>query len=152
MTFTMPINSEENNGHVLIAAVVTPVRDDDNDACIERHEPQPYRSGHERWILVVFCIICTSLASGVIFGFPVLRRQLRDSGSTIAEDKFGAMYTMAAWSAQGGRVFSGLARDYFGTRIAVCSCLPVALLLCLTGSPPQSNYLVLFFEKESMIT
>lgn len=81
-----------------------------------------------RWVLVVFCIVCTSLASGVIYGWPALRRQLRDNGSTITEDKFGAIYTMAAWSAQGGRVFSGLARDYFGTHISVCVCLCCALV------------------------
>ena len=111
-------------------------------ACVgepTREEKIQPRTSHQRWVLLVFCIVCTSLASVVIFGWPALRRQLRDDGSTINEEKFGAMYTIAVWSAQGGRVFSGLARDYFGTRIVVCVCLCCALAGALGIAMADAN-------------
>lgn len=75
-----------------------------------------------RWILYVFCFTAVSTASGVVYGWPALRRQLQKDGSTLEESTLGAIFTVGAWTTQGGRFFVGLARDRFGTRSVTCVC------------------------------
>lgn len=75
-----------------------------------------------RWILYAFCFITVSTASGVVYGWPALRRQLQQDGSTLEESTLGAIFTVGAWTTQGGRFFVGLARDRFGTRSVTCVC------------------------------
>jgi MFS family permease len=41
----------------------------------------------------------------------------------LSEKTLGAVFTVGAWSAQGGRFFTGLARDRFGTSAITCVCL-----------------------------
>ncbi len=76
-----------------------------------------------RWILYVFCFVTVSMASGVVYGWPALRRQLQEDGSTLEESTLGAIFTVGAWSTQGGRFFVGLARDRFGTRSVTSFCI-----------------------------
>jgi MFS transporter, LAT3 family, solute carrier family 43, member 3 len=58
-----------------------------------------------------------------VYGWPALRKQLQKDGSTLDESALGAVYTVGAWSTQGGRFFVGLARDRFGTKWVVVLCI-----------------------------
>ena len=118
----MTLTTELNRGDA-IQGVDLPT-DHDESIREEEHHSRPY----QRWILFAFSMACTSLVSGVIYGWPALRRQLQDDGSTLTEEQLGAIYTVAAWSAQGGRIFPGLARDRFGTRTVVCASLCCSLI------------------------
>ena len=63
-----------------------------------------------------------------MYGWPALRRDLvREGGLT--EKELGAVFLAGSWSVNGCRLFSGLARDRFGTRVTACG----VLLLCLVG-------------------
>lgn len=57
-----------------------------------------------------------------MYGWPALRKQLQDDGSTLDESTLGAVFTVGAWSTQGGRFFSGLIRDRIGTKWVAASC------------------------------
>ena len=83
-----------------------------------------------KWSLFILSFITVSLSSGLIYGWPSLRRNLIEvSNTTLTEEQLGALYTIGAWSTQGGRFLFGLARDKFGTKI---TCL-VALLGVIGG-------------------
>ena len=79
----------------------------------------PYR----RWILYFLCFLTVSSASGIVYGWPALRKQLQKDGSALNESALGAIYTVGAWSTQGGLFFTGLARDRFGTKWVVVLCI-----------------------------
>ena len=76
-----------------------------------------------RWILYSFCFLTVSAATGIVYGWPALRKQLQKDGTTLDESSLGAVYTVGAWSTQGGRFFVGLARDRFGTKWVVVLCI-----------------------------
>lgn len=80
-------------------------------------------SPSRRWILYVFCFLTVGTAAGVVYGWPALRKQLQEDGSTLDESSLGAIFTVGAWSTQGGRFFVGLARDRFGTRSVSAVCI-----------------------------
>jgi LAT3 family solute carrier family 43 protein 3 len=91
----------------------------------------PRMRHHNRWILFAFAFVSTSLVAGTVYGWPALRRQLQhQDGTTLSETQLGAIYTVGSWSAQGGRFFTGLARDKYGTRAVGCA----ALACCMAGS------------------
>mgnify|MGYP005844322991 CR=1 FL=1 len=84
---------------------------------------------YRRWVLYIYAFFTVSLVAGTVYGWPGLRRKLREEGSTLSEEQLGAIYTVGAWSTQGVRFFTGLLRDRFGTqRIASFS-----LLSCAAG-------------------
>lgn len=68
--------------------------------------------------------------AGLVYGWPALRQQIINDGTDLTENKLGAVFTVGAWSTQGGRFVTGLARDRWGTRLAACACL----LCAATGS------------------
>ena len=76
-----------------------------------------------RWTLFSFSFLCVSLVAGVVYGWPALRQQLLRDGSELTEKQLGAVFTVGAWSTQGGRFLTGLSRDRCGTRITACFCL-----------------------------
>ena len=97
--------------------------------------------GSRRCILYVFSFLCTSLTAGVVFGWPALRQQLQEDGSELSEKTLGAIFTAGSWSIFGGRFFTGLVRDRYGTRLMVCLCL-IAVALGTLGvglSDPNSS-------------
>jgi LAT3 family solute carrier family 43 protein 3 len=81
--------------------------------------------------LYLFSFLTISMSSGIVYGFPHLRNNLLLNGSTLSESKLGIVYTVGSWSVHGGRFFSGLARDKYGTRIVTLCCLICASLGCL---------------------
>lgn len=80
-------------------------------------------SGARRWVLYAVCFVSISMMAGLVYGWPALRQQLQKDGSTLSESTLGAIFTVGAWSIQGGRFFVGLARDRFGTRMVASSCV-----------------------------
>lgn len=76
-----------------------------------------------RWTLFSFSFLCVSLVAGLVYGWPALRQQIIGDGSELTEKQLGAIFTVGAWSNQGGCFVTGLARDRYGTRLAACSCL-----------------------------
>ena len=82
-----------------------------------------------RRCLFAFAILCTTLMSGLVYGWPALRRHLLTvESSALNEKQLGAIFTIGAWSSQGGRFFAGLARDRYGTRMtAFCFGISAAL-------------------------
>jgi len=87
------------------------------------HEFHGHNLPYRRWVLYIFCLVAVSAVTGVVYGWPALRKQLQQDGSTLDESTLGAIYTVGAWSTQGGRFFIGLARDRFGTRWMVAACI-----------------------------
>jgi LAT3 family solute carrier family 43 protein 3 len=83
-----------------------------------------------RWILYFFSFSSICIVAGVVYGWPALRQQLKDEGTDLTEKQLGAIFTIGAWSTQGGRFFTGLARDRFGTRLTACA----SFLMCTAGS------------------
>lgn len=84
-----------------------------------------------RYALFSFAFLTTALMAGIVYGWPVLRLSFLDEGSELNEKEFGAIFTIGAWSSQGGRFFAGLARDRYGTRATafVCSlCVTLGVL------------------------
>lgn len=101
-----------------------------DDSSTSQHEEAPSSSRcqlERRWVLFWFAFGCTSLVSGVVYGWPALRRQLQEDGSTLTEAQLGVVYTVGSWSTQGGRFFTGLARDRWGTRGVGCFSLACTL-------------------------
>ena len=78
---------------------------------------------YRRWILLGFCFCTVSLVAGVVYGWPSLRNQLQEDESTLGESTLGAIFTVGAWTTQGGRFFVGLARDRWGTSRVVATCI-----------------------------
>lgn len=78
--------------------------------------------------LYIFSFTTTSLASGLCFGWPSLRRQLISAeGSALDEKTLGIIFTIGSWTTQSCRFFYGIARDrYFGTRITTCASVLLA--------------------------
>ena len=83
-----------------------------------------------RWILYIFSFSCMCIIAGVVYGWPALRQQLKDEGTDLTEKQLGAIFTVGAWSTQGGSLLTGLARDRFGTRLTACA----SFLMCTAGS------------------
>ena len=81
-----------------------------------------------KWVLFALAFLIVSLCAGLVYGWPALRRNLVESGSTLSEEQLGAIYTAGAWSTQGGRFLFGLARDRFGTKRTT-----LVSLLCVIG-------------------
>ena len=79
-------------------------------------------------MLFALAFVIVSLCAGLVYGWPALRRNLVEDGSTLSEEKFGAIYTAGSWSTQGGRFLFGLARDRFGTKRTT-----LVSLLCVIG-------------------
>jgi len=83
-------------------------------------------------ILFAFSFVTVSLASGLVYGWPSLRRNLVNNNGSLNENDLGLAFTMGAWSTQGGRFFFGIARDRFlGTRGTACLSLLLAAAGCL---------------------
>ena len=82
--------------------------------------------------LCFFSFLTISLVSGLVYGFPSLRRQLvSKEESDLDERTLGIIYTVGAWTTQSSRFFYGLARDrYLGTRITTCISILAAAVGC----------------------
>ena len=102
-------------------------RDDNNS---DNHNQHIICGCERRWLLFLFAFGSTSLVAGVVYGWPSLRRQLVEDGSTLTEKQFGAVYTAGSWSVQGSRFFTGVARDRYGTRTVAC----VSLVCSMCGA------------------
>ena len=81
--------------------------------------------------LYIFAFVTVSLSSGLVYGYPHLRNNLLDNGSNLTESQLGIVYTVGSWTVQGGRFFSGIARDRFGTRNIAFLCIVCAMSGCL---------------------
>eukprot|EP00536_Pseudo-nitzschia_multiseries_P013938 jgi/Psemu1/36929/gm1.36929_g len=93
-------------------------------------EGDAYKKKYRSWVLLSLALVIVSVSSGLIYGWPALRSQLQNvDGSILTEEQFGLMYTIGSWSTQGGRLFMGMARDRFGTKLVTCS----ALMACMLG-------------------
>ena len=88
----------------------------------------PVCGRNRKWVLFALAFVVVSLCAGLVYGWPALRRNLVEGGSTQSEEQFGAIYTAGAWSTQGGRFLFGLARDRFGTKRTT-----LVSLLCVIG-------------------
>ena len=81
--------------------------------------------------LVLFAFLTISLASGLVYGWPTLRRLLVEEGTSMTEKDLGGIFTVGSWCTQGGRFLSGISRDRFcGTRITTALCLLAAAMGC----------------------
>ncbi len=73
--------------------------------------------------LYSLAFITVSLSSGLVYGYPHLRNNLLANGSNLTESQLGIVYTVGSWTVHGGRFFSGIARDRYGTRNVATLCL-----------------------------
>ena len=80
----------------------------------------------------IFFFLTVSISSGLVYGWPALRRNLvTDHRSTLSEKQLGVIFTIGSWSTQGGCWFSGMARDkYSGTRTTTAICLLMTSMGC----------------------
>lgn len=90
------------------------------------------RDGCRRWVLFILSFVIVSSVSGVVFGWPALRRQLTNvEKSSLDEKTLGAVFTIGSWSTYGLRLLFGLARDRYGTKLTACTsivCVMVGFL------------------------
>ena len=91
-------------------------------------------------VLYAFAFITVSLSSGLVYGYPHLRTNLLENGSTLSESQLGIVYTVGSWTVHGGRFFSGLARDSFGTRWVAFLSLLCAALGCIGLAFSNENH------------
>ena len=98
-------------------------------------------SPFRRWILFLYGFLVVATGDGLVYGWPVLQRQLLVDGCTLHESTLGAIFTVGALSTQGGRFFSGMARDRFGTKrvASACLCLLAVGMLGLAWSGPNNG-------------
>jgi LAT3 family solute carrier family 43 protein 3 len=89
------------------------------------------KNNHKLFVLYTFSFIVVSLSSGLVYGYPHLRNNLLRNGSTLTESQLGIVYTVGTWTVQGGRFFSGIARDKYGTRNIASLCLLSAMCGCI---------------------
>jgi len=87
-----------------------------------------YFERNRSWILLLLSLVIVSLSGGLVYGWPLLRRQLQDDGSTLTEKQFGLIYTIGSWSTQGGRFFIGILRDRYGTKRMTCLSLTFLMI------------------------
>jgi MFS family permease len=105
----------------------------------------------DRKLLLAFAFVTISLASGLVYGWPALRRLLVEEGTALTEKEIGAIFTVGSWSTQGGRFLSGIARDsrFCGTRITTAACILAAAMGCtglaFAGKDNQSALIISFF-------
>ena len=83
-----------------------------------------------RWIVLCYALVSTSIVAGVVYGWPAYRHQLIQEGTTLTESKLDLIFTIGSWSTIGGRFFFGLLRDqrkigtrYTGILSLVCACI-----------------------------
>jgi len=76
-----------------------------------------FEGSKRRWYLYLLVYIITSLTSGLVYGWPVLRREIREMGSTLSEKSLCWIFTLGSLSTQGNQLFFGMARDRYGTKI-----------------------------------
>lgn len=92
--------------------------------------------------LYLFAFITVSLSSGLVYGYPQLRNNLLDNGSTLTESQLGIVYTVGSWTVHGGRFFSGIARDKFGTRNIAFLCIVCAMSGCIGLAFCNENHIL----------
>eukprot|EP00979_Chaetoceros_neogracilis_P000049 scaffold17_cov259-Chaetoceros_neogracile.AAC.1 len=106
---------------------------------------------NDRKLLLAFAFVTISLAPGLVYGWPALRRLLVEEGTALIEKEIGAIFTVGSWSAQGGMFLSGIARDsrFCGTRITTAACILAAAMGCtglaFAGKDNQSALIISFF-------
>jgi hypothetical protein len=104
-----------------------------------------------RKLLLAFAFVTISLASGLVYGWPALRRLLVEEGTVLTEKEIGVIFTVGSWSTQGGRFLSGIARDsrFCGTQITTAACILAAAMGCtglaFAGTDDQSALIISFF-------
>jgi Nitrate/nitrite transporter len=78
------------------------------------------RTTTQRNLTFVFIFITISLSSGLVYGWPALRRNLLlYENSPLTERQLGLIFTVGGWSTLGSRLFIGILRDGpLGTRHA----------------------------------
>ena len=96
-----------------------------------------------KWSLFILSFITVCLSSGLIYGWPSLRRNLIEvSNTTLTEQQLGAVYTIGAWSTQGGRFLFGIGRDRFGTKITCFVALFAVIGGCIGTAVCDANNVV----------
>lgn len=78
------------------------------------------RTTTQRNLTFIFIFITISLSSGLVYGWPALRRNLLlYENSPLTERQLGLIFTVGGWSTLGSRLFIGILRDGpLGTRQA----------------------------------
>jgi MFS transporter, LAT3 family, solute carrier family 43, member 3 len=104
-----------------------------NDSLTTRHE----------WVLFTLAFVTVCLATGTVYGWPALRRELVLSGG-LSETQLGGIFTAGSWSVQGGRFITGIVRDSIGTKLTVCTILLIVVGGAITvGSASSDNSVAL---------
>jgi len=85
-----------------------------------------------RNITFAFILVTISLSSGLVYGWPALRRNLLlFENSTLTEPQLGLIFTIGSWSTLGSRLLFGILRDGpFGTRLATLFSLMAVSVGC----------------------
>eukprot|EP00977_Amphora_coffeiformis_P013683 scaffold3642_cov182-Amphora_coffeaeformis.AAC.10 len=83
------------------------------------------RARNHRWVVYAYCFSVVSLTAGIVYGWPALRQELKRENPEqwSSETALGAAFTAGAWSTQGLRFFTGVARDRYGTAFVATACL-----------------------------
>ena len=118
-------NNNNNNNNTFVERDDNSISNNNNNN--NNDQPIIMCGCERRWFLFLFAFGSTSLVAGVVYGWPSLRRQLLEDGSTLTEKQFGVVYTVGSWSVQGSRFFTGVARDRYGTRTVACASLVCSL-------------------------
>mmetsp|Transcript_15135 Transcript_15135/g.22651 ORF Transcript_15135/g.22651 Transcript_15135/m.22651 type:complete len:505 (+) Transcript_15135:208-1722(+) len=102
-----------------------------NDGSPKSQAEKTSKTANGPTFLVLFAFLTISLASGLVYGWPTLRRLLVEEGTAMTEKDLGGIFTLGSWCTQGGRFLSGISRDRLcGTRITAALCLLAAAMGC----------------------
>jgi MFS family permease len=112
-----------------------------------------------RWVLYAYALVGVSLTAGAVYGWPSLRQALRteddnnaastDAPAWASETALGAAFTAGAWSSNGLRFVTGMARDRWGTGAVLATCYVAAALGAVgiaLASTPRTMGVALFCQ------
>lgn len=104
------------------------------------HSGQNQKKLLSRQFLLAYAVAQTTLVSGVVYGWPALRKALKDNdvlrqrcdndedddsleSCKDQEQALGVIFAAGSWAVQGCRLAFGLIRDKYGTRSTASTCL-----------------------------
>lgn len=132
------LGTEHDAKHALVVAVDKEKADEETYGGTQQSQVRgqgqlgsapPPAPQQDQWILYALSFLCASTASGMVYGWPALRRSLiEEDGFSLTETQLGIAYTAGSWSANAGRFASGMIRDAIGTRYTIIICLSMVII------------------------
>ena len=96
-------------------------------------------SDSTKWLMFALSFTITSLVAGTVYGWPSLRRSLKQADDPLSEQQLGVVFTFGSMSVRGGRFAFGLIRDAIGTRRTCCTSLAFVIIGAVIVSSAKAS-------------